>query len=80
MRLRNLSLSYTFPKAWLKPISVDNLRVYCQGLNLFTVTKFTGLDPEIGSTTSSGTGSFGSVLDFNFPANRTIMFGIEVGF
>ena len=80
MRLRNLSLSYTFPKALIKPIRVENLRLYCQGLNLFTVTNFTGLDPEIGSTTYNGTGSFGSVLDYNFPASRTIMFGIEVGF
>ena len=81
MRLRNLSLSYTFPKALLKPICVQNLRVFAQGLNLFTITKFTGLDPEIGTAPAgSGSGSFGSVLDFNYPASRTFMFGIEIGF
>ncbi|MCS2956004.1 hypothetical protein NXX53_00055 [Bacteroides salyersiae] len=34
MRLRNLTLAYTFPKSLLKPLKVENLRIFAQGLNL----------------------------------------------
>jgi hypothetical protein len=44
LRLRNLQLGYTFK---LKTQKINNLRVYVQGTNLFTATKYTGLDPEI---------------------------------
>lgn len=44
LRLRNLQLGYTFK---LKTQKISNFRVYVQGTNLFTITKYTGLDPEI---------------------------------
>ena len=84
LRLRNITLAYTLPKRWLKPLRMENLRVYAQGLNLFTITKFSGLDPEVGDSPTTGlaatAGPAASVLDFSFPAARTIMFGIEIGF
>lgn len=81
LRLRNLTLAYTFPKQWLKVAHVEKLRLFAQGLNLFTVTGFKGLDPEVGdSPAGTGTGATGGVLDFSYPASRTIMFGIEIGF
>lgn len=46
IRLRNLSLGYYLPVSWLGGISVTNCRIYFQGQNLFTVTNYTGSDPE----------------------------------
>ena len=84
LRLRNITLAYTLPKRWLKPLRMENLRIYAQGLNLFTITNFSGLDPEVGDSPTTGlaatAGPAASVLDFSFPAARTIMFGIEIGF
>lgn len=84
LRLRNVTLAYTLPKRWLKPLRMENLRVYAQGLNLFTVTNFSGMDPEVGDSPSTGAastaGPAASVLDFSFPAARTIMFGVEISF
>ena len=84
MRLRNLTLAYTFPKSLLRPLKVENLRVFAQGLNLFTITNFRGLDPEVGDSPTTGeavtAGPAAAVLDFSYPASRTIMFGIEIGF
>ncbi|NDW13850.1 TonB-dependent receptor [Bacteroides sp. 214] len=80
LRLRNLTLAYTLPKSLLAPTGIQNCRVFAQALNLFTITGFKGLDPEVGTPNASGTGSSGGVLDYNFPASRTIMFGLEVSF
>jgi TonB-linked SusC/RagA family outer membrane protein len=46
IRLRNVSLSYTFSEAVLKGIKLFNLNTFLQGQNLFTITDFIGLDPE----------------------------------
>lgn len=84
LRLRNVTLAYTLPKRWLKPLRMENLRVYAQGLNLFTITNFSGMDPEVGDSPSTGAaataGPAASVLDFSFPAARTVMFGVEISF
>ncbi|UVP00320.1 hypothetical protein NXV86_10465 [Bacteroides sp. BFG-257] len=82
IRLRNVTLSYTLPKNLLKSVGISNARVYAQGLNLLTFTNFTGSDPEIGNAPNYKTSEVasGSINDYNFPAARTIMFGIEVGF
>ena len=79
LRLRNVSLGYSFPKHLLDKVKLSKLRVYAQGLNLVTWTGFTGIDPEVGNVTS-GTGPASSNADFQFPASRTIMFGLEIGF
>ncbi|HMC86615.1 MAG TPA: hypothetical protein VKI61_13905, partial [Chitinophagaceae bacterium] len=47
LRLRNLSVGYTIPAAMMGSTGLK-LRVYITGQNLFTITKYTGLDPEIG--------------------------------
>jgi TonB-linked SusC/RagA family outer membrane protein len=46
-RDKTMQLGYTLPKALLQKIRIDRLRVYVQATNLFTFTKYTGLDPEI---------------------------------
>jgi TonB-dependent starch-binding outer membrane protein SusC len=51
VRLKNLAISYQFPKQWLGKINVQNLRLYVQCQNLFTIThNYLGYDPETGAT------------------------------
>lgn len=56
LRLKNLQIGYNLPGKVLPRFGIDNLRIYLQATNLFTITKFTGLDPEIdpGSSISMG--------------------------
>lgn len=46
MKLKNLTIGYTFPKDWVKAAYIQNARVYVSGENLLTITKFEGSDPE----------------------------------
>ncbi len=45
LRARNIQLGYTLPQGSIGRIGLDNMRVYIQGQNLFTITNYTGLDP-----------------------------------
>jgi TonB-linked SusC/RagA family outer membrane protein len=67
IRLKNLSISYTLPDNIRNKIGVQNLRVYVQCQNLFTITKYKGLDPE--------TKSFATL-----PTLRIITTGIQMTF
>jgi hypothetical protein len=46
IRLKNLSLSYTLPKQWMRKLNMEQARVYVQGQNLLTITNYYGYDPE----------------------------------
>lgn len=71
MRLKNLSVSYDLPKAWMRATRViENVRFSFAGRNIFTVTKYKGADPELDSNLSLG----------NFPATRQFTLGVEVTF
>ena len=47
LRMKNLTIGYTLPQSLLNKVKIDKVRIYVQGTNLFTATKYTGLDPEI---------------------------------
>ena len=47
LKLKNLTIGYTFPKTWVKKAYMQNVRIYASGENLFTITKFKGMDPEM---------------------------------
>lgn len=47
LRLQNLSVGYTLPKKWLSKAKIKNLRIYLQASNLFTITNYTGYNPEV---------------------------------
>jgi TonB-linked SusC/RagA family outer membrane protein len=73
LRCKNVTLGYTFT---VKGIS--NLRAYASANNLFTVTEYTGFDPEVGSFGNSNT-QFG-VDNVVYPASRSFLLGVQVTF
>ncbi len=71
LRLKNLSISYELPKNLLLPTKViDRVRIFAQGQNLFTWTKFQGMDPE----------STANYYQAAYPMSRQFSIGLEVGF
>lgn len=57
LKIKNLTVGYTFPQKWISKASLSRLRIYLTGHNLFTFTKFTGLDPEF-STSKTKYGNY----------------------
>ncbi|MDP9046591.1 MAG: SusC/RagA family TonB-linked outer membrane protein, partial [Bacteroidota bacterium] len=49
LRLQNVRLGYNLPSRWAKHVAMNSLKVYLSGQNLFVITKYPGLDPEVGS-------------------------------
>jgi hypothetical protein len=74
-RLKNLQLGYTFDRAVLGNVFA-NARIYLQGVNLFTITKYTGMDPEL----QSGSDTYFGVERGNLPANKQFLVGVSLGF
>ena len=71
LRLKNLTLGYTFPEALLKKTKFFSKgRIYAQAQNLFTFTDFSGLDPE----------SHLNMYQAQYPMSRQFTFGLEVTF
>lgn len=66
IRLKNVSLSYNFPKQWLSRIKVKNLQLNVLAQNVFTLTKFKGLDPETQSLTLPPLQTFSVGLNVTF--------------
>jgi hypothetical protein len=74
LRMKNLRLGYTLPKSLLDRAQIKSLRIYAQVSNLFTITNYSGLDPEV-RTSGEGMG-----LDRgSWPTPRQIMFGVNLG-
>ncbi len=78
IRLQNVSLSYTFPKKWISKLYISNLKLYVNIQNLFTITKYDGYDPEVGSLWGN---ALMNGIDYNrYPSPRIYTFGINVSF
>ncbi len=76
LKLRSLNIGYTLPKALTHRAKIENVRLFVVGTNLFTVTNYTGLDPE--SAASSSQNEQG--IDLGTPPQpRGLQFGINVG-
>lgn len=67
LKLRNLQVGYTFNKELIERVKLRSLRVFFSGENLLMVTKFPGLDPEVGAGAE-------------YPTMRQYAFGLNVGF
>lgn len=71
LRLKNLTIGYSLPQPWLKKTNFFNsAKIYLQGQNLFTFTKFTGIDPESSS----------NVYKAQYPMTRQYTLGLELAF
>jgi TonB-linked SusC/RagA family outer membrane protein len=76
VRLRSVALGYTLPSSIIKKEIIQQLRIYIKGSNLFTLTKFTGYSPEIGSYDVLSNG-----IDFGiYPITSTYSFGVNLTF
>jgi hypothetical protein len=80
LRLRNLQIGYTLPTAIASKAAMTRARIYVAAQNLFTITKYSGYDPEVGSFTG-GTRVQSAGVDFGrYPAARMFTVGINVQF
>ncbi len=72
LRLRNVTLAYDFSEAVTKKLNIANLRVFVSGDNLLTLTKFSGMDPEVSDADP--------VSGMKYPISKKILFGVNVNF
>lgn len=71
LRLKNVTISYNFPQKWLEKTKfLTGARIYAQGQNLLTFTKFSGIDPESSS----------NVYAAQYPMSKQYTFGLELAF
>lgn len=75
-RLKNLQVGYNLPASLINRVGLSTAKVYVQGVNLFTLTKYTGLDPDINN---------GSDVNFGvdqgaYPLTRTLTVGLNLSF
>ncbi|SFN49717.1 SusC/RagA family TonB-linked outer membrane protein [Salegentibacter flavus] len=78
LRMKALTLSYGLPKTFLESINLDAVKLYATGENLFTLTDYSGFDPEVnafgGSNTAMG-------VDYGtYPQTRNLILGLNVTF
>lgn len=77
LRLRSLTLSYTFPEKISRRLAMKSLRVYFQGDNLWLATRYSGWDPEVSNNLDP---RFMGVDNFSVPQPRMFCFGLNVTF
>jgi hypothetical protein len=76
LRLQNLAVGYTFPSKLTKKAHIQRLRVYLQGNNLFTLTGYTGYNPEVNKHSSD---ALRPGEDYcSYPVSRSFNFGINL--
>jgi len=77
LRLRNLQIGYTLKGQQLQKLKMTGLRIYLSANNLYTLTKYMGYDPDLGSVG----GALGAGIDNGFyPQARSIMMGFSIRF
>lgn len=78
IRLKNISLGYTFDSKMLRKIGLQSLRVYANIQNLWTITGYDGYDPEVGASTQDSSGLVYG-LDFGrYPSPTVYSFGLNI--
>ena len=71
LRLKVLQIGYSLPKKWMDAIHVKGMRFFLQGDNLFTITKYSGYDPEVGTRNGFDGGTYPQARTFTIGANLT---------
>ncbi|MCE7064275.1 TonB-dependent receptor [Dyadobacter sp. CY326] len=79
-RMKNLTVGYTLPTGVLSKIGFETARIYLQAQNLFTITKYSGIDPEVTSVGSSPGTTVLGVDQGNYPNSKMYQVGINFGF
>ncbi len=78
LRLNNVTIGYTLPKAWVNKLFLKNVRIYVTGYNLYCFTKYTGIDPEVDCCTST---PMTPGIDYAaYPKSRSFVGGINITF
>ena len=67
VKLKNVQIGYTLPKRLTQKIAMQKFRLFVSGENLFTITKYPGLDPELGTT-------------IGYPLMRSVSLGAQISF
>ena len=70
LRLKNLTIGYSLPKNWMKALKMNNIMFHFTGRNLFTLTNYSGIDPEYEA----------NAVHYMYPNTRQYEFGVEVSF
>ncbi len=84
LKNKQMQIGYTLPTQLLSKVGIDRLRVYVQATNLFTITKYNGLDPELQSQPDSN-GNINSTFEYgidqgNYPHTRGYIVGLTLNF
>lgn len=78
LRLKNIQLAYNLPAALTRSLKIQSLRVYASAQNFLTFTNYSGYDPEVNRF---GQDSRSQGFDYaSYPAAKTVLFGLNVGF
>ena len=82
VRLKNLALGYSLPKALLDNINIRKLRIYVSAQNILTFTDYEGYDPEVNYRTAGDTnGNRNLGLDYaSYPNAKSYTVGLNIGF
>ena len=79
LRVNNITVGYTLPKAWAKKCFAQRIRIYVTGYNLFCITGYSGADPEV--DTSSKKNAMCPGVDYAaYPKSRTFVGGVNISF
>ena len=76
-RMKDLQIGYTLPESLLGKAGIESLRLYVQATNLFTITKYSGLDPELSNPDSNPDRLMG-VDEGVYPTSQIFMFGVNL--
>lgn len=79
-RCKQMQIGYSIPASRTRKFGIDRLRIYLQAANLFTITKYTGLDPELQTSKLDDNTNFGIDLG-NYPSNqKNYNVGVQLSF
>nr|WP_321452685.1 TonB-dependent receptor [uncultured Carboxylicivirga sp.] len=78
IRIKNITLGYTFPKHLIQKVRLENLRIYTNIQNVYTFTKYSGYDPEIGASTASS--NVYGLDNGRYPSPTVVSFGLNLTF
>ena len=76
LRIQNISFSYTLPARWVDKVGLESVKVYTNLKNVYTFTKYSGYDPEVGSYNQDAL--LTGIDNARYPSPRIYTFGINL--